>query len=368
MNYKIKIVKTSKKKSIKLNELRNIEESKVLDELGCIILSVNYINDNIDLLLKYGKNNNIKLLCEDYESALILNELINNGKIEKSLIYLLDDMEMKDRSYIDTTLFQNTCLVIPNTYAMWNVKFDEKLYVYQYRYEYDVYSDSFSGFYDREILSEVKRISSMISEFSSNLTQVEKIILVSNYLQMYCQFIEGKESHVGEDVYIVDDMKEDMIPNPTSISKEELGDPKTALFYNFGVCRTFADATTLLLNNPYLRVNARTVKGVAHVWNTIEINGKTYQLDNSRAISRGKNRMEEALRATNFNSEFLLFGEDSLEKLQHEKIDDNFITKPRSKEDFDRKYIEAAIEFLENTGLVNFNYGNEPFYEGYKKK
>lgn len=368
MKHEINFITRTRPKTMTLEELKDIEEDKISIECSSILLNVTDIRNNVALLLKYGNMGNIDLLCGDYESALIINELINKGKINKFTIYLMDDMELKDRSYIDTSLFQNVRFVIPNTYAMWNVKFNDKLYVYPYLCKDGIRSENYSEYYDKETLSEIKRISSMISEFPSNLTDVEKIILVSNYLQMYCQFIEGKDSSVGDDIYIVDNINEDVIPNPISISREELGNPKTALFHNFGVCRTFADATTLLLNNPYLKVNVRNVRGKNHVWNTVEINGKTYQLDNSRAISRGKNRMEEALRATKFNSEYILFGEDSIQSLNHERIDENFITKPRNKEDFDKKYIDAAIEFLESTDLVNFNYGNEAFYDSHKQK
>ena len=70
----IKLLKVTEPKAMKINELRNIEENKVLDECSAIIVNADDFNDNIDILLKYGNYKNISLLCEDYESALILNE------------------------------------------------------------------------------------------------------------------------------------------------------------------------------------------------------------------------------------------------------------------------------------------------------
>lgn len=331
-----------------LTDLKNMSDLDILNKCSGIIVNKKSILEDTNLFISLSKITRINnIIASDYESALIINELKNKNLITKDSIYLLDDMELKDRSYIDTTLFKNINLVIPNTYVMWNVKYDEKVYAYQYLYKNNLPgSDVFSGYYDKETITEINRIASMIKDFSSNLTDVEKIILVSNYLQMYGEYKN--------------------IDNNTKLTEEELGNPKTLLLNNIGVCRTFSDATTLLLNNPYLRLNVRNVhsdlntKGEIHVWNTVLLDDKLYQIDNSRAVSRGDNKFDNKLKQTKFNIDYLLFGENYSRKINHEKISFNINLKyPLSLENFDKKYIETVIDYLNDTGLVNFNYNSK---------
>ena len=321
-----------------LEEIKEMKYEDVVERCSALIVDKKSWLENLELFLKYSKLIRINnILIQDYESAIIIDELKEKGLINREKIYLIDDNKQIDRSYIDTTKLKNIVLVVPNTYAMWNVKFKDKLYCYQYLYNNNsVENDTFSGYYDKETLIEVERIASMISEFSDNLTDVEKVILISNYLQKYCKFKTKEE-----------------------FSEIELGNPKTALFYNLGVCRTFADATTLLSNNPYLKLKVRNVRSKdrpVHVWNVIELNGKIYQIDNSRAISNGKYTDKDELRTDMFNLEYLLFGENSLRKLHHEEIIRGLVPENLSKEDFAKTYIEAAIEYLNETGLVMFDY------------
>lgn len=331
-----------------LNDLKNMSNTDILNKCSGIIVNKESILENTKLFISLSNVTRINnIIVSDYESALIVNELKNKDLITKDSIYLLDDMELKDRSYIDTTLFKKIKLVIPNTYVMWNVKYDEKIYAYQYLYKNNLPgSDVFSGYYDKETITEIERIASMIKDFSSNLTDVEKIILVSNYLQMYGEYKN--------------------IDNKTKLTEEELGNPKTLLLNNIGVCRTFSDATTLLLNNPYLRLNVRNVRsnlnknGEIHVWNTVLLDGKLYQIDNSRAVSRGEARLDNKLKQTKFNIDYLLFGEKYSRKINHEEISSSINLKyPLSLENFDRKYIETAIDFLNNTGMVCFDYNSK---------
>lgn len=367
---KIKIGIAEELKNFTLEELKQLEEEEIKKYAIKLVLTIQDIKNNEDLFLEYIVKKGIAIYCKDYESALLVNELVNKGIIKPYEIYLMDDQEQKDRSYIDATVFKNVTLRVPNTYAMWGVKFDDKLWVYQYQLQNDLTNETeFSGYYDHETLKEVERIALMISEFPEVLTDVEKIILVSNYLQKYCQFIEGKESHVGNDIYVLDDVQDENSVNPKNVTQIVLGDSKTALFNNFGVCRTFADATTLLLNNPYLRIKTRNVRSeYPHVWNVVELNGKTYQLDNSRAISRGKYRLPDALKTAGFDYEYVLYGQAYSDEIGHEKMNDRtYLSLPLSIESFDRRYIEAAVEHLKDTDMVNFNYGDKVFYRSHKK-
>ena len=323
------------RKPYNLEKLTDMSKEDILNKCSSVIVDKNTLMKNMKFFLEISKIIRINnILLVDYDSAIILDLLKEKGLFFRDKIYLLDDNKQLDRSYIDLTKLNNITLVVPNTYAMWNIKFNDRLYCYQYLYNnMSIENDTFSGYYDKETLIEVERIASMIKDFNDNLTDVEKIIIISNYLQKYCKFDKDTDN----------------------LSKE-LGDPKTVLINNLGVCRTFADATTLLSNNPYLKLKVRNVRSKNHVWNTIELNNKVYQLDNSRAISNGKYTDKTELRTIKFNSEYLLFGENSLKKLNHEEM--LFGIKPinLSNDDFDRKYIDTAIEYLENTNQIDFDY------------
>ena len=67
-------------------------------------------------------NDSSVCICDSYEDALYINELINKGLINVGRIELKDDLEMKDRSYIDFKQFKKTILSIPTSYYMWGVK------------------------------------------------------------------------------------------------------------------------------------------------------------------------------------------------------------------------------------------------------
>ena len=314
-----------------LEELKDLSKEDIINRCSDIIIYKKSLINNIKLFLeciKLIRINNI--LAIDYESAIIIDELKGKGLINKDKVYLIDDNKQIDRSYIDTTKLNNIKLIIPNTYAMWNIKFNDKLYCYQYLYNnMAIENDTFSGYYDKETLIEVERIASMIKDFDDNLTDVEKIILISNYLQKYCTYKDDR-----------------------NIDPKELGDSKTALFKGIGICRTFADATTLLSNNPYLNLKVRDVRSENHVWNIIELNGKYYQIDNSRAISNGLYTDKENLRTDKFNKEYLLFGTN----MKHEEMIRGLRPNNLSEEGYDKEYIDAAIEYLDNTNLVDFDY------------
>lgn len=42
-----------------------------------------------------------------------------------------------------------------------------------------------------------------------------------------------------------------------------------------------ANLTTLLLNNPIMNVNTRSVYGYSHAWNVIKIGSSQYYIDNT---------------------------------------------------------------------------------------
>lgn len=347
--------------SIKINKYNKVFTLKELKDLD--------ISDakSISLLLDKSSLNDIDFIVDCINKGIVFNfysydydvcEKINNKLQEHGFSFnydLLDDGKLIDRSYIDVRKF--AMLRVPNTYAMWNVKFDDKLYVTQYGpsfFSYRRSNDTFCGYYDKKTLYEIERIASMISSLSKDLTDIEKVVLVSNYVQKYFQFIKIGESHVNDEVYVLNNYN----AYPNTIDEITLGNASTALFEGFGVCRTFADVTTLLSNNPYLKLNIISVSSGDHAWNVINLNGKYYEIDNTRCITRGENRMREALKATKFNSEYILFGRKTSDRVAHEKAN-SFDNSKIEEDDFDRDYLSTVLDFLEEKYDIGFSYSDD---------
>lgn len=370
----------------KIPKIRKIYDFKQLssmtdDEIkekcrGFTIKNENIETIDITALQRYLKliseeNNKYNIIiCDDYGIALLIKKLVEkNNSLKINQIRLLDDYKMKDRSYIDCDSFKelNIDLVVPTTYIMWNVHFKDTIQTNnQVQYENGTSESNFetnninsTGTIQKKDLTEFIRIIEMMASFPENLTSVEKIIILANYIERYCQFIHKRITDVEEDKFILED--ESILENSTSENPEalNLSNPLTALLERYGVCRTFANAMTLLLNNPIVRVNARTISGHNHAWNVIELNDKLYQLDVSRCITRGKDRDENNLKALKFNKDYILFGEDFSDSVGHEKKR-CYLPKPLERESFNKDYIEAAYEHLKDTGLIVFDYSNEP--------
>lgn len=298
-------------------------------------------------------NDSSVCICDSYEDALYINELIKNGLINVGRIELKDDLEMKDRSYIDFKQFEKTILSIPTSYYMWGVKNID---------------DSKSGINQRSV-DEITRIVQMVSEFPEQLTDIEKIILLVNYVQHYCEYINGridKLNRTQEQFELVDNGTDnrEVIKKLCHENYNQVGaNINEPLFENYATCSGFATLMVLLSNNPYIRIATEHVSGDGHSWNIVPINGKYYNLDVTRAITYSPYRAKNNLKTLAFNKEYILVGTNFLEQDGHE-IRKTSLARPfeESKEDFNRDYIEAAIEHLESTELVAFEYEDTQLY------
>ncbi len=317
-----------------------------------IIIDTTISNLELSYLIKV-LNNSGECICNNYEDALYINELINKGLLKVATITLEDDLEMKDRSYIDFSLFKNTILKIPSSYYMWgaiNIN-DSKTNINQ------------------KSIDEVTRIVKMISEFPEKLTDVEKIILVTNYIQQYCEYINSKTDEIhrtGEQFELIDDKTDDrdVIKKLCHNNYNQVGYYiEEPLFENYATCTGFAELIVLLLNNPYINIRAEVISGEGHSWNAVLLGDKYYNLDITRSIVYSPYRAKNNLRTLKYNKEYILVGTDFLEQDGHEKRVKNLATNHKeSKEDFSHEYIDAAIEHLINTELVQFEYQKDSFY------
>ena len=316
--------------------------------------------DSLDISFIQKVLNGSRCFCSNYKDILYLNKLAEEGMINISETILVDDLEMKDRSYIDFAQFKKFKLTIPDNYFMWGVK----------------NVDNSSRFTQREI-DEATRIALMVSQFPEKLTDVEKIILFVNYIQNNCEYLGYKTDKLfktGEMFELKDNMedKRDAIKKLCHLGYNMVGSTAgEPLFENYAVCEGFSLLMMLFLNNPYIRIRGEHVKGYnpnfisysGHAWNVILLNGKFYNLDLTRSITYSPYRAKNNLKTTKFNKEYILVGTDFLEKERHEKRTSELLLPfEESREDFDRNYIDAAIEHLKSTGLVKFEYDNDSMY------
>lgn len=244
--------------------IKNSFYNRILVDYESVINNLELLKHIIHILVITQIN------CIDYESALFLEENLEEP-IELSLV---DDYQNKDRSYIDTTKFTKHKFYIPLSYFMWGVKFNKSCNIHCLRYLNDdnMFSNNGDHLLYKDILLKIKEIINSIN--TKSLTDLDKCILVSNYLQSKVQFVESGLKSYADKVYIVDANLED-------VTSKKVGSISTIINENYGLCMAIANTTTLLLNNPILNLNVRSVYGDSHVWNVIIIDGKQYYIDNT---------------------------------------------------------------------------------------
>lgn len=139
---------------------------------------------------------------------------------------------------------------------MWEIKFNHICNIRCLRYkEYDTMINlNGDGFLCKHTLEKLKEIIESIN--SKYLSDLDKCILVSNYIQSKVQYVEeGFKSYVDR-VYIIEALEE--------VTREKVGSVETVINENYGLYMAIANLKTLLLNNPIMNVNTRSVYGYSH--------------------------------------------------------------------------------------------------------
>ena len=313
---------------------------------------------------------NYKELIENYD---FFEKLIDNGYMIYSKDYnvlkyihdncdkelelaLLDDFENKDRSYIDMDSFSKSPLIIPLSYALW-VNTDKDLHNHQTMNFGNLVPSSQPGVSPIKIddLKRIKEEVYKLGEKCKDLDDVEKTILVSDFLQDRVQYIEENNiSHAKDGIYIT---------SGRTITPKDTGYIPNILFNGFGVCKGISSATTILLNNPILNVNVRNARNSMHIWNIVKIDDKYYYVDNTWNITRNPDRYDESLKAKSFSSEYLLFGENRAKEIGHHIPD--FSSPVIEQDDYDRDLLNKKVKKLQY--IVKYTDYEKPRYESHKK-
>lgn len=271
--------------------------------------------DNKELFLKIIEAGGYtEFISKNFEILKQIEDLLPDldKQKEKYDLYLEDDLEIKDRSYVDLSYFKKSSITIPLGYTLWDAKINKKQAISYGSLIDKHYPKSCSGLYylNSEQIAKLKYLISDINQKFGKYNNLEKIILISNYLQNIVQFVDCRNiSESAGKIYITDS-------NGIEVSNN-VGSPLNVLYNHFGVCEGIALASHILLSNPMMNVNTGCVSSLEHVWNWVEIDGKKYYFDNTWCITRNHDRYFESLKARSFDSNYLLFGNNMAQQIGH---------------------------------------------------
>lgn len=322
---------------------RNTEAYMLVDNLELLKNNLDFFKHIISLSPKRC------IYSESYDALKILE-----NEMQGKELYLIDDYKSKDRSYINTSYFEKNKFTLPLSYAMWNPKFENIINVSCIRRNCD--STMYSGNGDKKITKDtILKFKEIISNLKDiGTTDLEKSIVVSNYLQSKVQYVDDSyETHANGKIYVID-------CSPDKITGEKVGSIESVIFQNYGLCMAIANTTTLLLDNPEINVNARSIRGNLHVWNLVTIDGKKYHIDNTWSITKNNNCLPYALKTTAFSDDYLLLGSDKIDTIPYHDIF-TYIDGIVEKEDFDRQQIEEARKSLSKK--ISFSYDSKTTFE-----
>ena len=319
-------------------------------------------------ILEYAFNKNRiipeRLYIKDYATLVEFindfNELIKSGLIPKEIStedievidyldslglniegYLLDDGLNRDRSYIDYDKYQHIRLFLPFNYVMWNIPSKKDFWVYGSVFQSG--SAILGARYANEgekvsqaALVESQRVSSLIATIP-NLSDLEKTLIVSNYLQRYTQYVDGNVTKTVDGRIFSNELGEEEL--------QQLGYVESVLLKGYGLCVAIASASVLLLNNPILKVDVRRAGNLEHAWNYVKIAGKGYYMDNSRSITRSYTNYDYFLKNRCWEKRYFLVGRSR--------------TIARDYANTYESYDISNIDYLRSLG-VDFEYPEEP--------
>lgn len=158
---------------------------------GIYLDDADLVRDNLDFIDKLISIKYTTFYSYDYSLLKEVNEIVDRDKT--ITLKLIDDYDNKDRSYIDIESFENTSLEIPLSYAFW-VQTSKDLNVNDRISAENLYPSAQTGLSPIKI-NDLKRIREEIyklAEKCKGLDDVEKIIMVSDYLQNRVQYIYEK--------------------------------------------------------------------------------------------------------------------------------------------------------------------------------
>ena len=303
----------------------DIDVSKISD--SDYILLDDSIYDSFDKFIKICHSNRlVSFMTSDFEIIRFINNTIHDHIYNP--ISLIDDGEIKDRSYIKREdYYKLDRFGIPLSYVMWNPEFDRYLYTHIASKNDGEPCDL--PYVDRVFWKEYLRKIRDDLDKLEDLGELGNIYEVSKYIQDVIQYVGDNIVRIGDYDYVLSDSTSHKVV----IDASKIG---TLLDDRYGTCTGISAYTMLLLNNPKLKVNCRVLYNNSHAWNFIYYGGSLYLSDNALNIISGD--IGDNLMSKSFNSKYVLFGQDR-ELPIHRVFDNNLV----SSEDINDYSIDVPI-------------------------
>lgn len=336
-------------------EISDINSSNVIIYAHDLERDVQKDIEKAEILRSMPNLQNLTICSDDFYIGVYLSEVLKEIRTFKDFD-LIDDFKNLDRSYISAEkLAEGSRLkTIPNSYIQWGAKKKNLNYGYHKIDGVPVAlkdsADSNTCYPSEKALAEIDRI---VEEFCQipDLTLIDKVVLVSNYLQRHVQFVSGKISETVDGKYICEDYSYEKYRGIDTVDN--------VLFDRIGKCNCISRTMMLMLNNPKMNVNCRIASTLGHSFCTVydDETGELYCIDPTWCISRNPNRFNETLKASKFSDEYLLIGKDKLSTIDHHN-NINLLQQEFAKVGIDRDLIQQSVEKLKRYG-IKFEYPEE---------
>lgn len=215
-------------KEIKPEDIRNVIFSS--NDLGC----------DMSLFRSLLNRESVSgLIFLDFDAEKYVDSILEQPFPDKC--FLVDDGNRVSREYIDLTKLKNIKqLVVPLDYLVWGVQFNDKVDTYCFQVMDCGCPKYISWGNGNTSLSrnDLEKINQTIEELSSYHSKdaIDKLCLISDFLQSRTQFIYGKESIGNGICFITPEMTEHCLDN---------GYIEVVLNHNRGVCMGIANLSII---------------------------------------------------------------------------------------------------------------------------
>lgn len=199
----------------------------------------------------------------------------------------------------------------------------------------------------KSVLPEAKRIGETIRMMGLN--DLESIIWIDNWFQKNIQYIQDKESCALGEIYVCP-----KIDHPAKVPDVFLN--------HYGTCEDISVSIASILS--MINIDYHIVQADEHAWLLVNLFGKYYIWDCTRNITRNPCRMENALKALAYSSEYTLIGSNKYP--DDYPIDSNVLPKA-SIADYPKEEVLSAITTLSQTHQILFLYEEQTEYYSFKK-
>ena len=324
------------------------------------------VHDDIEKITKIKNINGINeiiISSNNFEVAKYFNLLLK-GFDGKKIYNLLNDFDIKNRTELDFSNLNYEEVTIPFDYIMY-IKQIKGITGYNLMHTTNKNIITIDTNKQKSYPNIQEIVNSIIDEIfgrlpMNQLDDIDKSVLVSNWIQKNIQFIKGKITNVAGRLFICDDYE----------PSDDTEDIMTVANKHFGVCNGIAKLSVALLSNPRVGCKCNMVRSPGHAYFTQIIDNEIYGVDNTWCITRNPNHVDECLMAASFSDTYLLIGKDKLnedEDTMSHHLRQGIYKGEITQKSLPRERIHQSIEKLKALG-VSFEYHEQPIFIQYEEK